>query len=164
MTDDGTALPPECDFCGQSLDPDESLSPVYIGEQPAPEPVVLYGTAPEQAGYEGRFLGHSVGELSALFDAFDCERVELDMAPVGSTLPEPIPEGILRVVEASDEELRDIKDHFKTDGGIPVDPSDRCRARVIIEPDPPDPEPDLEVCRHCEENFRDEADGWSPSD
>lgn len=135
-------LPDECDFCGQALEEDESLVPVWTGEPPEPRPesvqrVVDKGDRSGASPGAPIVLGKGAAEWSALFGALEAHPwVEASTAPV----------------------VAEVEAAFAAPGEPAEPPSverrrDKAGATVRVRPEYAHREPDLLVCEHCRGAF-----------
>jgi len=151
----GDILPDECDFCGQVLDEEDELHPVWVGEQPDPKPTFARATAEKDRRVMGRsvrrrddalprddmqVLGRPMGQVVALMDALDgSDAIQVDykdavqeLRAVGSESPDALVETSFTAEE----------DHGKVGVEVRADPK-------VERPDP-----DMEVCPYCKEEFQ----------
>lgn len=122
---------PVCDFCDIAVEPDESLEPIYIGEQPTPDPHRL--EAVEQKNRQTnrmKILGKDSQCFLALYRALQSSPdVELTMSNVVHEMPNPT----------------DFEDAVN---------ADKVGVRLTIEPKEAEVEPDAKVCDDCAKMFR----------
>lgn len=162
----GNILPDECDFCGQVLEEDEDLHPVWVGEQPHPKPVFARATAEKDRRVMGRdtrrrddvrerpdleVLGRPLGQVIALMEALGrSDAIEVDykdavqeVRAVGSESPDALVD-MSAPADAKLQRLTAEEDHGKV--GV----------EIRVEPEVERPDPDLEVCEFCKESFEDD--------
>lgn len=147
----GDILPSECDFCGQVLDEEDELYPVWVGEQPDPKPVFARATAEKDRRVMGRsvsgrddalprddmqVLGRPMGQVVALMDALEhSDAIEVDYKEAV--------EEVYSVQSTSPEAL--VETH-RDEGKV--------GAEIRVEPEVERPDPDMEVCPYCKEEFQ----------
>lgn len=144
-----TELPDECDFCGQWLDEDEELEPVYVGEMPNPrtqyieEVVDKGGTSHHLAHGPPRVLGREPAEWKALLQALQkTDNIEVEISRHVYHPPQMVK------VKSDPENIPEFDAHID---------DEKAGVTIRIEPRLPfEPTPDLEVCQFCAENFRSE--------
>lgn len=148
-------LPDECDFCGQVLDEDEELIPVFVGSPPTPKPIHLQGFSEHphsrysQHGgdlSDVRLRGNTLGEYLALVDALESsDFVEFKMSAMVREV---------RAVGGASHSL-EIEADAPTRLDTRLDDK-KAGASVRVEAKFDEPEPDLRVCEFCEGNFKNE--------
>jgi len=142
-------LPPECDFCGQWLDEDEELHPIFVGEPPEPKAVTARATAEADQRVMGRqvdnsglprddiqVLGRPMGQVKALMEALETH----------SNIEVAYQEAVQEVhsVGLSEQPEAIVADYD----------SDRVGVHVHVEPRSHNPEPDMMVCDFCKDEFQ----------
>jgi exoribonuclease R len=173
----GDILPDECDFCGQILEEDEDLHPVWVGEQPDPKPVFARATAKKDRRVMGRdtrrrdavrerpdleVLGRPMGQVVALMEALGrSDAIEVDykdavreLRAVGSETPDKL----VDMSAPADEKLQRTLEQVKKDPNhIPTftgeEDHDKVGVEIRVEPEVERPDPDMEVCEFCKESF-----------
>jgi len=176
----GDILPDECDFCGQVLEEDEELHPVWVGEQPDPKPVFARATAEKDRRVMGRsvsrrddalprddiqVLGRPMGQVVALMEALErSDAIQVDykdavqeLRAVGSETPD----ALVEMSSPADDKLQRELSRVKEDPNhVPTftaeEDHDKVGVEVRVEPEVERPEPDLEVCEFCKQSFEDE--------
>lgn len=143
MTDKSTlAEGPECDFCEISIDPDESLESLYIGDLLQPEPIRIRQVGDRQNDY--RLLGKPIGVYSAMHMALHtCPEVEINTSEV---VNEVTAVGGETQFSTSEEMLSPQFETQRMEDKVHVD--------ITIQPDEVEHEPDAEVCDICAKMFR----------
>ena len=137
----------ECDFCGQFLDDEEELIPIYAGDPPEPRPhtargsaeiderVIARTTGANHGMNDVQILGYTAGEIAAILDALK----RSDMISIKT--------------ERAVEEVRAVSGEVKALAKTSID-SGKIGAYVGVDaPKLSEPEPDLEVCRFCYESI-----------
>lgn len=133
----------ECGFCGQFLDNEEELIPIYAGDPPKPQPQTARGFVEADRQVIGRrgemgevqVLGYEVDEIAAILDALErSDMIEFE-------------------TKRAVEEVRAVGGEVKALAEATVDSSKVGAAVTVDAPQLSDPEPDLEVCRYCFESF-----------
>lgn len=145
MHDHTTTLPDECDYCDQTLDEDEQLHPVYVGERPDPKPIEARATTAKRRDVVGyrksavddvQVLGRPVDELTALIKALEGARgFEIEAKP-----------SVMEVHEFGDLQPQMV-DAPANDSKVGV--------KVTATPDPPSDTPDMMVCDYCKNELTD---------
>ena len=139
-----TTLPDECDFCHSTLEEDEELEPVFIGQPPTPASFSVHHRAPKQekvAAYQSQSdeiqqLGRPIDTATALLRSLDKSphfeveerRVVMELE-VGDS-PGALPAGRRR--------------------------DDQVATELVVTPPQPEYEPDMMVCEYCAESLREE--------
>jgi len=136
--DDSFEDGPVCDFCEISVDKDEMLEPIYVGELPQPEPHRLRRVASRERDH---LLGKPIGIYTALYQAIrGCDDIEV--------------EEFMNV-----EELKTVggETHFADmESGVPFETrrrDDKVAVSLKIHPKDMEYEPDAKVCDTCAEMF-----------
>lgn len=146
----------ECDFCERWLDDEEDLHPIYVGEQPTPEPVRASAQKPEMGemqtvGYGPengniQVLGRSVDEIAAILDAVEGSN-EMQLNVYRSVFEQQRFDGKLGF------EKGEVGNRVKGDIEFEENKS-LISAEVVVRPEGADREADMEVCGYCKEEFK----------
>ncbi len=132
---------PVCDFCDLMIEEDESLEPIYVGEQPDPEPHRLNSIAAKEKSFH--LLGNNVSVYTALYRALcSCDDIDLKLS---EAVYEPNPVMISETPSVSDDHSVDFDDDLN---------KDKVGARVTIHPKDVNTRPDANVCPNCAEMFQ----------
>jgi hypothetical protein len=134
---------PECDFCKIPVEPDESLTPIYVGELPQPKPHYLSQTA-QRGGMRGnRYKGKYDALRKALYD---CPDVTLNES------------NVVHEVEAVGGASHFMTEDELTSHDAPTDftttRTEKVGVELKIRPKDVTYEPDAEVCDVCAEMFK----------
>lgn len=134
----------ECDFCGNILDKDEELTPIFIGNPPAPKPIHLQGFSEQPTNRKGDQMyasGYTVGEYLAIIDALEsADIINFDTYAETRTV-----ESVGGLIDDKNIEPSPRQCFQST-----ID-ENKAGARVRIKPKFDEPEPDMQVCKFCKE-------------
>lgn len=138
-----TELPDECGFCRRILEEDEELTPVFLGEPADPEAIRLEDTAERSNSF---ILGKPAACYAALVNALESsDRVDLTLS-----------EKVREIYAVGEAEAVTFASEAGPDGPARFDSridGQTAGARLTIRPERDNPEPDLEVCEHCERSI-----------
>lgn len=152
MTDDPFEKGPVCDFCEIAVEEGESLEPIYVGEQPKPNPHYL--SAVENRNRMSRsmqILGHEGESFVALYKALQsCPDIDLNIS------------NVVDEVRAVGGETHFVTEDGMEHGSIPDVTEletrrnrDKIGVELKIRPKDVRDNPDAKVCDICAEKFRD---------
>jgi hypothetical protein len=135
---------PVCDFCKIVVEPDETLEPIYVGEQPKPKKHYLKGIAQRGGMHDNRYKGKYDAIRKALHDCTDVDlresNVVHDVRAVGGDVHFVTENELRHTPNPTDYELERQRD--------------KVAAEIIIEPQQVPDNPDAMVCDCCAEMFR----------
>lgn len=141
----------ECDLCGQVLDEDEELEPVFVGSPPEQKSRRNSETVKEcdkrvgNSDYRGRRFDYYVG----------LDKVVENMDGVQARFIPQVMETDFQRMEDVGNLKRDPKATVTFDQNVR---EDLVAVELVVEPDLREPEPDLRVCEFCRESLQEESE------